>query len=242
MFSLEFSRNQTLNCVDVYRMRKCQNLQWMPSKMFLQKQGKGKKDKKKNKLSEKKEGLNPVKGPISESGPKPTPAPQKEEPFRKKSETPPLKSGEEKSRQQPSSKQSSPALVSSPAPVEPPQAPGTVTAQTQSPALTADKKGHKPQQSVPTSSSTSSSSSSSSSSSTSSSSSSSSSSSPSSSAQNSPSQSTQSHQPSQRPLNSQAPTKKDASPKIPLSETKKKPQQHSLQQQSSTAISDTGKN
>lgn len=223
-------------------MRKCQNLQWMPSKMFLQKQGKGKKDKKKNKLSEKKEGLNPVRGPISESGPKPIPAPQKEEPFCKKSETPPLKLGEEKSRQQLSSKQSSPALSSSPAPVEPPQAPGTVTAQTQSPALTADKKGHKPQQSVPTSSSTSSSSSSSSSS-TSSSSSSSSSSSPSSSAQNSPSQSTQSHQPSQqqqRPLNSQAPSKKDASPKIPLSEMKKKPQQHSLQQQSSTAISDTG--
>nr|XP_046244986.1 histone-lysine N-methyltransferase 2A isoform X2 [Scatophagus argus] len=231
------------------KMRKCQNLQWMPSKMFLQKQGKGKKDKKKNKLSEKKEILNPVKGPISESGPKSTPAPPKEEPLRKKSETPPLKLGEEKSRQQPLSKQPSPALASSPAPIEPPQAPNTVTAQTQSPALTADtkqvsitssvtsKKGHKPQQSVPTSSS-----SSSSSSSTSSSSSSSSSSSPSSSAQNSPSQSTQSHQPSQqqqRPLTSQASSKKDASPRIPLIEPKKKPQQHSSQQQSSTAISDT---
>lgn len=237
-------------CVNVYRMRKCQNLQWMPSKMFLQKQGKGKKDKKKNKLSEKREGLNLVKGPISESGPKPTPAPPKEEPPRKKSETPPLKLGEEKSRQQPSSKQSSPSLASSPAPVEPPQAPSAVTAQSQSPALTPDtkqlsvsssvtsKKGHKPLQSVPTSSS----SSSSSSSSTSSSSSSSSSSSPSSSAQNSPSQCTQSHQSSQqqqRPLASQAPSKKDASPKIPLSEPKKKPQQHSSQQPSST-ISDTG--
>ncbi|XP_039679910.1 histone-lysine N-methyltransferase 2A isoform X7 [Perca fluviatilis] len=238
------------------KMRKCQNLQWMPSKMFLQKQGKGKKDKKKNKLSEKKEGLNPVKGPISDSGPKPTPAPPKEEPPSKKSETPPLKVGEEKSRQQPLSKQSSPALASSPAPVEPPQAPSTVAAHTQSPALTPDarqlpvtssvtsKKGHKPQQSVPTSSS----SSSSSSSSTSSSSSSSSSSSPSSSSQNSPSQSTQSHQPSQqqqqqqqqRPLTSQATSKKDASPKIPLSEPKKKPQQHSSHQQSSTTTySDT---
>ncbi|XP_029303050.1 LOW QUALITY PROTEIN: histone-lysine N-methyltransferase 2A [Cottoperca gobio] len=233
------------------KMRKCQNLQWMPSKMFLQKQGKGKKDKKKNKLSEKKEVLNPVKGPISESGHKPPPAPPKEEPLRKKSETPPLKLGEEKSRLQPSSKQSSPALASSPAPVDPPQAPTTVTAQTQSPAPTPDakppsvtssvisKKGHKPQQSVPTSSS----SSSSSSSSTSSSSSSSSSSSPSSSAQNSPSQSTQSHQPSQqqqRPLSSQAPSKKEAPPKIPLSEPKKKPQQHSSQPQSSTTtISDT---
>ncbi|XP_070827228.1 histone-lysine N-methyltransferase 2A isoform X6 [Chaetodon trifascialis] len=232
------------------KMRKCQNLQWMPSKMFLQKQGKGKKDKKKNKLSEKREGLNPVKGPISESGPKPTPAAPKEEPPRKKSETPPLKLGEEKSRQQASSKQSSPALASSPAPVEPPQAPSTVTAQSQSPVLTPDtkqlsvtssvtsKKGHKPQQSAPSSSS-----SSSSSSSTSSSSSSSSSSSPSSSAQNSPSQCAQSHQPSQqqqRPLTSQAPSKKDASPKIPLSEPKKKPQQHSSQQQSATTVSDTG--
>ncbi|KAM9359312.1 histone-lysine N-methyltransferase 2A [Symphorus nematophorus] len=233
------------------KMRKCQNLQWMPSKMFLQKQGKGKKDRKKNKLSEKKEVPNPVKGPISESSPKPAPAPPKEEPPRKKSETPPLKLAEEKSRQQPSSKQSSPPLASSPAPVDPPQAPSTVTAQSQSPALTPDtkqlsvmssvtsKKGHKPQQSVPTSTS----SSSSSSSSTSSSSSSSSSSSPSSSAQNSPSQSTQSHQPSQqqqRPLTSHAPSKKDSSPKIPLSEPKKKPQQHSSsQQQSSTTTSDT---
>uniref|UniRef100_A0A3B4YCG1 Histone-lysine N-methyltransferase n=1 Tax=Seriola lalandi dorsalis TaxID=1841481 RepID=A0A3B4YCG1_SERLL len=173
------------------KMRKCQNLQWMPSKMFLQKQGKSKKDKKKNKLSEKREGLNPVKGPNSESGPKPSPVPPKEEPPRKKSETPPLKVGEEKSRQQPSSKQSSPALTSSPAPVEPPQAPGTVTAQAQSPALTPDPK----QLSVTS---------------------------------------------GQRPLMSQAPPKKDSSPKIPLSESKKKPQQHSSQQQSSTNISDTG--
>uniref|UniRef100_A0A3Q3J4C7 Histone-lysine N-methyltransferase n=1 Tax=Monopterus albus TaxID=43700 RepID=A0A3Q3J4C7_MONAL len=138
------------------KMRKCQNLQWMPSKMFLQKQGKAKKDKKKNKVSDKKEGLNLVKGPNSESGPKPSPAPPKEEPPRKKSETP-LKLGEEKSRPQPPSKQSSPALASSPAPEEPPQALSTVTTQAQSPAQTPDpkqlsvtspvtgKKGQKPQ-------------------------------------------------------------------------------------------------
>uniref|UniRef100_A0A3Q1G711 Histone-lysine N-methyltransferase n=1 Tax=Acanthochromis polyacanthus TaxID=80966 RepID=A0A3Q1G711_9TELE len=175
------------------KMRKCQNLQWMPSKMFLQKQGKGKKDKKKIKLSERKEGLNLVKGPNSESGPKPIPAPSKEEPLRRKSESPPLKLGEEKSRQQPLSKQSSPALASSPEPAEPSQTPSTVTAQAPS---------------------------------------------------NSPSQSTQSYQPSQqqqRPVTSQAPSKKDASPKISLSEPKKKPQQQSSQQQSSsTAASDTG--
>lgn len=227
-------------------MRKCQNLQWMPSKIFLQKQGKGKKDKKKNKLSDKKEGLSVVKGPNSESGPKPAPAPPKEEPLRKKSETPPLKPVEEKSRQQPSSKQSSPALTSSPAPVEAPQVPSTI--QTQSPALTPDlkqltvtssasgKKGHK---SVPASSSSSTSSCTSSSSSSSSSSS-------TSSAQNSPCQSTQSHQASQqqqRPPNSQTPSKKDASPKIPLSEAKKKLQEQSPQQQSSaTVVSDTGTN
>ncbi|TNN75525.1 Histone-lysine N-methyltransferase 2B [Liparis tanakae] len=218
------------------KMRKCQNLQWMPSKMFLQKQGKCKKDKRKSKSSDRKEGFIPVKGPASESGPRPTAAPLKEEPARKKSETPPLKLGEDKS------KQSSPALASSPASVEPLQAPAAAAAQ--SPAHTADakplfsvaggagKKAHKPPHSAaPTSSS----SSSSSSSSTSSSSSSSSSSSPSSSAQNSPSQSTPTHQPSQphqhqhqhRPLTGPAPSKKDASPKISLSEPKKKPLQHS---------------
>lgn len=237
------------DCFFVSRMRKCQNLQWMPSKMFLQKQGKCKKDKRKNKSSDRKEGFIPVKGPASESGSKPTAAPQKEEPARKKSETPPLKLGEEKS------KQSSPALASSPASVEPLQASGTAAA-AQSPAHTPDakplfsvaggagKKAHKPPHSAaPTSSS----SSSSSSSSTSSSSSSSSSSSPSSSAQNSPSQSTQSHQPSHqhqhqhRPLTGPAPSKKDASPKISLSEPKKKPLQHSSQQQSSTTtVSDIG--
>ncbi|TTO95318.1 Histone-lysine N-methyltransferase 2A [Bagarius yarrelli] len=46
--------------------RKCQNLQWMPSKMFLQKQAKGKKDKKKNKVPEKKEGHHAVKPQCTE--------------------------------------------------------------------------------------------------------------------------------------------------------------------------------
>uniref|UniRef100_A0A8C7TX02 Histone-lysine N-methyltransferase n=1 Tax=Oncorhynchus mykiss TaxID=8022 RepID=A0A8C7TX02_ONCMY len=80
------------------KVRKCQNLQWMPSKIFLQKQGKGqcKKDKK-NKLSEKKEALHPVKDPTSaEPSLKPAPPPLKEEPPHKKSETPPPKPGEEK--------------------------------------------------------------------------------------------------------------------------------------------------
>ncbi|XP_041850190.1 histone-lysine N-methyltransferase 2A isoform X3 [Melanotaenia boesemani] len=224
------------------KMRKCQNLQWMPSKMFPQKQGKGKKDKKKNKLTEKKEGLNPVKGPNSESSSKPTPVPPKEDPPRKKSETPPLKPIEEKSRQQTLLKQSSPGLSSSPASVEPTQASSIATSQAQSPALTQDpkqvsvtsstttKKGHKPQQPVQGSASVLSTSSSSSSSSVTSS------------AQNSPSQSTQCHQSlqqQQRPLTTQAPSQKDASPKISLSELKKKPQQHTTPQQNSSTAADS---
>uniref|UniRef100_A0A3Q3GX53 Histone-lysine N-methyltransferase n=1 Tax=Labrus bergylta TaxID=56723 RepID=A0A3Q3GX53_9LABR len=160
------------------KMRKCQNLQWMPSKMFLQKQGKGKKDKKKNKLSEKKEGLNLVKGPTSESGPKSLPAPPKEEPLRKKSDTPPLKLPEDKSRQpQPSSKQSSqPSRPPLPHlnPLRPP---------TQSQHRPRLQSRHQTPNSPPSQ--------------------------------------------QQRPLTSQAPSKKDASPKIPLCEPKKKPQQHS---------------
>uniref|UniRef100_A0A3B3XAD6 Histone-lysine N-methyltransferase n=1 Tax=Poecilia mexicana TaxID=48701 RepID=A0A3B3XAD6_9TELE len=119
------------------KMRKCQNLQWMPSKMFLQKQGKGKKDKKK-KFSERKEGLNPLKAPSSESAPKPPAAPLKEDPARRNSETPPLKLMEEKSKQQPLSKQSSPAIASSPAPAEQAQTPGPGTSQPHSPPLTPD--------------------------------------------------------------------------------------------------------
>uniref|UniRef100_A0A3B3C9H2 Lysine methyltransferase 2A n=1 Tax=Oryzias melastigma TaxID=30732 RepID=A0A3B3C9H2_ORYME len=113
------------------KMRKCQNLQWMPSKMFLQKQSKDRKDKKKIKLSEK----NPVKGPSSESAPKASPAPPKEDPPCKKSESPPRKLGEEKSKQLPLSKQPSPVPLSSPSPVEPSQASNTVPLEAESPPL-----------------------------------------------------------------------------------------------------------
>uniref|UniRef100_A0A3Q2QCV2 Histone-lysine N-methyltransferase n=1 Tax=Fundulus heteroclitus TaxID=8078 RepID=A0A3Q2QCV2_FUNHE len=131
------------------KMRKCQNLQWMPSKT-AQKSGKGKKDKKKNKFSEKKEGFNPVKAPSLESAPKPLPAPSKDDPARKSSETPPLKLMEEKS------KQSSPATASSPAPPEqsPPLTPDTKQLPVAS--GTSSKKGQKPQQSLQASSPTSS--------------------------------------------------------------------------------------
>ncbi|XP_061916064.1 histone-lysine N-methyltransferase 2A isoform X2 [Entelurus aequoreus] len=225
------------------KMRKCQNLQWMPSKMFLQKQGKGKKDKKKNRLAEKKEGLNPVKGQNSEpAGPKSSTAPPKEDALHKRSETPPSKLVEEKSKQP-----SSPAPSSSPSPDQSPQTTSTFTAPDQSPDPkqlsvsegATSEKGQKAQK--PASSSTSSSSSSSPSSSSSTSSSSSSSSSTSSSPQNSPAPSPsalsdpQSSQ--QEPPSSQAPSKKDASPKIPLSEPKKKTQQPLPQ--SSTSSSDT---
>uniref|UniRef100_A0A8C6PKV2 Histone-lysine N-methyltransferase n=1 Tax=Nothobranchius furzeri TaxID=105023 RepID=A0A8C6PKV2_NOTFU len=155
------------------KMRKCQNLQWMPSKMFLQKQGKGKKDKKKSKFSEKRDGVNSVKGPSSEPGGKSSPAPPKEDPLCKNTEAPPLKLGEEKSRQQPQLKQSSPALASSPSPspLEPTQAQLPVSAQAQSPLS------------------------------------------------------------QQQPSTSQAPSRKDTSPKISVSEPKKRPQQFSTQQQ-----------
>ncbi|XP_060743641.1 histone-lysine N-methyltransferase 2A isoform X2 [Tachysurus vachellii] len=69
--------------------RKCQNLQWMPSKMFLQKQAKGKKDKKKSKVPEKKEAHHSVKPQCSEVNLKSTPAPSKDDPPVKKSDTPP---------------------------------------------------------------------------------------------------------------------------------------------------------
>uniref|UniRef100_A0A3B4BA04 CXXC-type domain-containing protein n=1 Tax=Periophthalmus magnuspinnatus TaxID=409849 RepID=A0A3B4BA04_9GOBI len=129
------------------KMRKCQNLQWMPSKMFLQKQGKGKKDKRKNKVSEKRDSVNPVKGPNVDSIMKPTPSPAKEEPLVKKSATSPLKLSEDKLREQPS-EQSSPLTVSPP-PVDPSEPP--VQPQDLSPVPEASnvsslpsKKGHKP--------------------------------------------------------------------------------------------------
>ncbi|NP_001103749.1 histone-lysine N-methyltransferase 2A [Danio rerio] len=98
------------------KVRKCQNLQWMPSK-FLQKQAKGKKDRRRNKLSEKKELHH--KSQCSEASPKSVPPP-KDEPPRKKSETPPPAQGDDKQKQTQPSSPSSPAsspkdpLLSSP--------------------------------------------------------------------------------------------------------------------------------
>ncbi|XP_077064612.1 histone-lysine N-methyltransferase 2A isoform X2 [Siphateles boraxobius] len=87
------------------KVRKCQNLQWMPSK-FLQKQAKGKKDKRRNKLTEKKDSHH--KSQCSESSPKPGPPP-KDDPPHKKSETPPPAQGEDKQKQTQPSSPSSPA-------------------------------------------------------------------------------------------------------------------------------------
>ncbi|XP_051962906.1 LOW QUALITY PROTEIN: histone-lysine N-methyltransferase 2A-like [Xyrauchen texanus] len=93
------------------KVRKCQNLQWMPSK-FLQKQEKGKKDKKKIRLSEKKNAHNNVKSQCSEASPKLAPPLSKDDPPHKKSETPPPVQGEDKQKQ---AKPTSPlSLASSP--------------------------------------------------------------------------------------------------------------------------------
>lgn len=107
-------------------------MQWMPSKMFLQKQAKGqfttpllrpqssrhikifpyvllasyllgKKDKKKNKVPEKKEAHHSVKSQCPEVSLKPTPAPSKDDPSVKKSDTPPLIQEDDKQKQQPPS-------------------------------------------------------------------------------------------------------------------------------------------
>ncbi|KFO31075.1 Histone-lysine N-methyltransferase MLL [Fukomys damarensis] len=120
------------------KMRKCQNLQWMPSKAYLQKQAKAvKKKEKKSKTSEKKEST--VVKNVADSNQKPPP-PAREDPAPKKSssEPPPRKPVEEKSEEGsasvpgPESKQpATPASrksskqVSQPAPVIPPQPPTT---------------------------------------------------------------------------------------------------------------------
>ncbi|KAL6471058.1 hypothetical protein MHYP_G00197080 [Metynnis hypsauchen] len=81
------------------KVRKCQNLQWMPSKMFLQKQAKGKKDKKKNKLPEKKDAHHSVKSQCPELSPKPAPPPSKDDPPTKKTEMVPAAKAEDKQKQ-----------------------------------------------------------------------------------------------------------------------------------------------
>uniref|UniRef100_A0A8C2W0V1 Lysine methyltransferase 2A n=1 Tax=Chinchilla lanigera TaxID=34839 RepID=A0A8C2W0V1_CHILA len=116
------------------KMRKCQNLQWMPSKAYLQKQAKAvKKKEKKSKTSEKKEST--VVKNVVDSNQKPPPS-AREDPAPKKSSSEPLprKPVEEKSEDGsasvpgPESKQvATPASrksskqVSQPAPVIPPQ-------------------------------------------------------------------------------------------------------------------------
>nr|XP_055052439.1 histone-lysine N-methyltransferase 2A isoform X1 [Misgurnus anguillicaudatus] len=99
------------------KVRKCQNLQWMPSK-FLQKQAKGKKDKKRNKLSEKKDAHHSMKSQCSEASPKPAPSP-KDDPPRKKSETPPPVQGEDRQKQTQPTSPSSPASSPKHAPFSP---------------------------------------------------------------------------------------------------------------------------
>ncbi|XP_030632215.1 histone-lysine N-methyltransferase 2A [Chanos chanos] len=179
------------------KVRKCQNLQWMPSKMFLQKQVKGKKDKKKNKMSEKKEVHHSVKSLGSEASPKPAPSSTKDEPSRKKSETPPPKQGEEKQKLH---HQSSPSPHSHPS-KEPLQPPSSTVAeeshQHSAPLSAASRKERKQQQSNP----------------------------PSSSPHTTPSSPALSQEPTQQ--QSQMATKKEAPPKSPSTEPKKKPQQQS---------------
>ncbi|XP_064207004.1 histone-lysine N-methyltransferase 2A-like isoform X3 [Anguilla rostrata] len=141
------------------KVRKCQNLQWMPSKAFLQKHAKaGKKDKKKR-MAEKKEAHQSAKSQPSESDPKLAPPPQRDEPARKKSETPPPKHNEEKQKpqQQPQQQQPPRPPTPSPSPKDPPQAPssapGQESKQPQASPATASRKERKVQQTAPPSSS-----------------------------------------------------------------------------------------
>ncbi|XP_036381695.1 histone-lysine N-methyltransferase 2A [Megalops cyprinoides] len=182
------------------KVRKCQNLQWMPSKAFLQKQAKAKKDKKKNRIGEKKEAHHSIKSQPSENEPKPATPPQREEPARKKSETPPPKHNEEKQKQQ-----QHPPLTPSPTPKDTPQtclAPGQDSKQPSAPPSAASRKERKlQQQQQPTP--------------------------PSSSPQATPSQPQQLSQ-QQQAQQSQAPAKKEGVANPPSGESKKKPQQKSM--------------
>ncbi|XP_073759925.1 histone-lysine N-methyltransferase 2A isoform X7 [Callorhinus ursinus] len=134
------------------KMRKCQNLQWMPSKAYLQKQAKAvKKKEKKSKTSEKKESKESSVGKsVVDSGQKPAPS-AREDPAPKKSnsEPPPRKPIEEKSEEGnasapvPESKQvTTPASrksskqASQPVPVTPPQPPSTAPPRKEVPKTT----------------------------------------------------------------------------------------------------------
>ncbi|XP_041494406.1 histone-lysine N-methyltransferase 2A isoform X6 [Microtus oregoni] len=153
------------------KMRKCQNLQWMPSKAYLQKQAKGsavKKKEKKSKTTEKKENKEStvVKSSV-DSGQKTT-LPAREEPAPKKSssEPPPRKPVEEKSEEgsapasapapapepkqvtTPASRKSN-KQVSQPAPVIPPQPPSTAAPQRKEVPKTTPSEPKKKQPSPP---------------------------------------------------------------------------------------------
>ncbi|XP_078002977.1 histone-lysine N-methyltransferase 2A isoform X2 [Phascolarctos cinereus] len=130
------------------KMRKCQNLQWMPSKAYLQKQAKAvKKKEKKSKTSEKKES-NVVKNLVDPSQ-KTTPPAREDHAPKKSNEPPPRKPVEEKSEDGnvsapgADSKQSSTSTarktgkqVSQPVQVIPPQPPSTAPLKKEAPKTT----------------------------------------------------------------------------------------------------------
>ncbi|KAM7235578.1 hypothetical protein CapIbe_012764 [Capra ibex] len=142
------------------KMRKCQNLQWMPSKAYLQKQAKAvKKKEKKSKTSEKKESKESsvVKNSV-DSSQKSTPS-AREDPAPKKSSSdpPPRKSVEDKSEEgntatpgpeakhvaTPASRKSS-KQVSQPAPAIPPQPPSAAPPRKEVPKTTPSEPKKKP--------------------------------------------------------------------------------------------------
>ncbi|XP_066565242.1 histone-lysine N-methyltransferase 2A isoform X2 [Amia ocellicauda] len=177
------------------KMRKCQNLQWMPSKAYLQKQAKAKKEKKKTKGPEKKEPHHSVKTHSTETNQKSAPPPVREESAHKKGETPPSKHSEEKlkQKQQPGSLPAAPVQKEASQP--PSSAPLQDPKQPAAPCSASSRKERKPQQ-PPTLSSQS---------------------------HSTPSQPTQPQQSQLQPLPSPMPTKKEGSTKTPPSEPKKKP-------------------
>ncbi|XP_053528383.1 histone-lysine N-methyltransferase 2A isoform X6 [Artibeus jamaicensis] len=123
------------------KMRKCQNLQWMPSKAYLQKQAKAvKKKEKKSKTNEKKESKeNSVVKNLVDSSQKPSPSVREDPAPKKSSGEPSLRKHVEEKNEEgnasapgPESKQvTTPASrksskqVPQPAPVMPPQPPST---------------------------------------------------------------------------------------------------------------------
>ncbi|XP_036913354.1 histone-lysine N-methyltransferase 2A isoform X6 [Sturnira hondurensis] len=123
------------------KMRKCQNLQWMPSKAYLQKQAKAvKKKEKKSKTNEKKESKeSSVVKNLVDSSQKPTPSVREDPASKKSSGEPSLRKHVEEKNEEgnasapgPESKQvTTPASrksskqVPQPAPVMPPQPPST---------------------------------------------------------------------------------------------------------------------